>query len=303
MEYILRTTDLTKIYSRKAAVNKVNLEIKKGDIYGFIGRNGAGKTTTIRMIVGLSKPTSGKIELFESGNLMQGRSRIGTVIEYPSVYPCMTAKQNMEAQRLFLGVSDKSVTDEILNVVGLSDTGKKKAKDFSLGMKQRLAIALALIGDPEFLFLDEPINGLDPMGIRDVRDLILRLNKEREITIMISSHILGELSKIATCYGVINNGELVDQFSTSELSERVRKSIRIKVNDTKRACNIITSEAGVNDYRIEDDGSISIFDSMEKVGDINSCLAQNSVIVESMTQEGNDYEEYFIKLMGGNQND
>lgn len=302
MEYVLKTKDLTKVYSRKPAVNKVNLEIKKGEIYGFIGRNGAGKTTTIRMAVGLAKPTSGEIELFGSKNLKEGRAKVGTVIEYPALYPYMTARQNVETQRHLLNVKDKSVTDDVLEVVGLNNTGRKKAKDFSLGMKQRLAIALALVGDPEFLFLDEPINGLDPMGIKDVRDLILKLNRERGITIMISSHILGELVKMATCYGVINNGEIVDQFDAEELKSRVKTSIKIKVNDPDRACDILCNEIGVNDYNMEDDGSISVFDHLDESGKINLVLSSNDIIIESISKEGGDYEEYFIKLMGGNKN-
>ncbi len=302
MEYVLRTKDLTKIYSRKAAVNKVNLEIKKGDIYGFIGKNGAGKTTTIRMAVGLAKPTSGEIELFESKNLNKGRAKVGTVIEYPALYPYMSARQNLETQRLLLNVKDKSVTDEILEIVGLADVGRKKAKDFSLGMKQRLAIALSLIGDPEFLFLDEPINGLDPMGIKEIRDLILKLNKERGITIMISSHILGELVKMATCYGVINNGELVDQFDADDLKNRVKTRIRIKANDPDGVCQILQNEIGVQDCTLEDDGSVSVFDHLDDSGKINLALSEHDIIVEYINKEGGDYEDYFIKLMGGNKN-
>ena len=302
MEYVLRTKDLTKVYARKKAVDKVNLEIKKGDIYGFIGKNGAGKTTTIRMAVGLAKPTSGQIELFESTNLKKGRAKVGTVIEYPSLYPYMNARQNVEAQRLLLGVKDKSVTDDVLKIVGLDNTGRKKAKDFSLGMKQRLAIALALVGDPEFLFLDEPINGLDPMGIKDVRDLILKLNKERNITIMISSHILGELVKIATCYGVINNGALVDQFGAEELKTRVKTCINIKVNDAVKACDVLREDVGVQKCEINDDRSISVFDHLDMQGNMSLALAKNDIILESINREGGDYESYFIKLMGGNNN-
>lgn len=307
MEYVLKTENLTKVYSRRPVVNKINLQIKKGDIYGFVGRNGSGKSTTIKMIVGLTKPTNGGMELFGSKNLNEGRKKVGTVIEYPSLYPYMTARQNVEAHRIFLGVKDKSVTDEVLDIVGLNDTGKKKAKNFSLGMKQRLAIALALIGNPEFLFLDEPINGLDPLGIRDIRDLILKLNKERGITIMISSHILDELIKIATCYGVINDGVLVDQFEADELKRRVRERVCLRVNNPELACEVLSKDVGVSDFSLNEDGSIYIFDCLDKTGEINTCLAGNDIILQSMTHEGSresgDYEEYFIKLMGGNKND
>ncbi len=295
-EYVLQTTDLTKTYARKNVVDKINLKIRKGDIYGFIGKNGAGKTTTIRLIVGTAKPSGGGIQLFESDNLAQGRKRAGTVIEYPSLYPHMTARQNMEAQRILLGVKDKSVTDELLEVVGLSDTGRKKSKNFSLGMKQRLAIALALVGDPEFLFLDEPINGLDPMGIKEVRDLILKLNKEIGITIMVSSHILGELVKMATCYGIINNGELVDQFTLEELNERVNPFIKISVNDPEKACEIIKAELGIENVETDSESNIIIRDNLSEAGNINTALAKNDIIVQYMSREGEDYESYFIKL-------
>lgn len=303
MEYVLKTKELTKIYAGKPAVDHVNIEIKKGDIYGFIGRNGAGKTTFIRTVVGLAKPSSGEIELFEDKNLEKGRSKIGTVIEYPAVYPHLTAKQNMEAQRLLMGVSDKKKTEELLDIVGLKGTGNKKAKNFSLGMKQRLAIALALIGEPEFLFLDEPINGLDPAGIKDIRDLILKLNREHGITIMVSSHILGELSKIATCYGVINDGKLVDQFRAEELKDRVMSGVRLKVNDVDRACKILTQEIGVVKYRKDGDDSVIIFDHNDDMGKINSALTSHDIIVSSIINEGNDFEEYFIQLMGVGKND
>ena len=175
-EYILETRDLTKVYSKKVAVNNVNLSIRKGDIYGFIGKNGAGKTTTIKMIAGLAHPTSGEIKLFGSGDLAEGRKKIGTIVESPAIYPYMTARQNIEVQCMMRGVEDKKVVDQLLEIVDLKDAGKKKAQKFSLGMKQRLAIALALVGSPELLLLDEPINGLDPSGIKAVRELILKLN-------------------------------------------------------------------------------------------------------------------------------
>ena len=225
MDYVLQTYDLTKNFRNKPAVNKVNMNVKKGEIYGFIGKNGAGKTTLIRMVAGLAKPTEGSIKLFNSNNLDEQRVKTGTLIENPAIYPNLTAKQNLYYYCRLLGIDPSATIDSTLALVGLSDTGKKKAKNFSLGMKQRLAIAIALLGDPEFLMLDEPINGLDPSGIREVRELVLRLNKERNITILISSHILGELSKIATCYGIINNGILVDEFSKEELEERCSREL------------------------------------------------------------------------------
>lgn len=302
MDYVLKTTDLTKIYAHKPVVNKVNLKLRKGDIYGFIGKNGAGKTTTIRMIVGLARSNGGEIELFGSKDLAKGRAKVGTVIEYPALYPYMTARQNLEVQRKLLGVKEKNKTEEILDIIGLKDTGRKKAKNFSLGMKQRLAIGLALMGDPEFLFLDEPTNGLDPEGIKNIRDLIRKLNKKHNITIMISSHILGELYKIATCYGVINNGELVAQFDADELSKRVKQSMKIKVNNVEKACKILSEKMGISDYSIEGENKIVLSSNFDKQGEINSALSKEDIIVHSINTEGGDYEQYFIDLMGGSKN-
>lgn len=301
-EYVLQTHDLTKTYARKNAVDHINLKIRKGDIYGFIGKNGAGKTTTIKMIVGLSNPTSGEIELFGSTDLNEGRKRIGTVIENPALYPYLTARQNIEAQRIMKGVTDKSITDDLLEIVGLKDTGRKKAKNFSLGMKQRLAIALALVGDPEFLLLDEPINGLDPTGIKDIRELILKLNREAGITVLISSHILGELAKISTSYGIISNGALIEQFTAEELKNRVRDCLKITVNNPEKAVSVLKDSLGISDIQVEGN-SIRVYEMLDKSVDINSILESNDIIVQFFEKETGDYENEFIKLMeGGNKN-
>ena len=301
-EYVLETSELTKTYARKNAVDHINLKIRKGDIYGFIGKNGAGKTTTIKMVVGLNNPTSGKMKLFGSENLQEGRKKVGTVIENPAIYPYLSARQNIEAQRIMKGVKDKSITDDLLDIVGLKDTGRKKAKNFSLGMKQRLAIALALVGDPEFLLLDEPINGLDPTGIKDVRELILKLNREAGITILISSHILGELAKIATAYGVINNGVLVEQFSAEELREKVKPCLKITVNDPERAVSVLKENLGISDIEVQNN-SIKVYEMLDKSMEINSVLEANDIIVQFLTKENGDYENYFIKLMEGGSKD
>lgn len=220
MESILKTTGLTKVYGGHQAVSNVSMNVHKGDIYGFIGRNGAGKTTLIRMAVGLAAPSAGSIELFGSSDLSKGRKRIGTVIESPAVFPHMTARQNLEVQCRMMGIKDKSVVNDTLLTVGLDPQDKKKARNFSLGMKQRLAIAIALIGSPDLLCLDEPINGLDPTGIIEIRELIQKLNEERGITVLISSHILGELSKLATRFGIIENGMLIQEFTAEELLKK-----------------------------------------------------------------------------------
>lgn len=303
MEYALRTKNLSKKFSKKLAIDSVGINIKKGDIYGLIGKNGAGKTTLIRTIVGLAAPTAGEIELFESTDLKKQRYKIGTVIESPAVYPNFTAKQNLIAQQKLFGKTDINEINQILEIVGLADTGKKKAKNFSLGMKQRLAIAISLIGNPEFLVLDEPINGLDPAGIKDVRDLILKLNKENNITVLISSHILGELAKIATRYGVICNGKLVDEFTPQELQSRVRKCLAINVDNTQLTSKIIEENLNTNNYEIKSDKLIYLYDNIDEPSKVNTLLVTNGVIVNSINTVGDDYEPYLIKLMEGSEND
>jgi ABC-2 type transport system ATP-binding protein len=225
MAYVLQTKDVSKDFSGKLAVDHVSIGVREGDIYGFIGENGAGKTTLMRMVCGLAEPTSGEITLFGSKDLVSQRYRMGSTIENPALYPSMTAMENMEAQSLLLGMKNKNKCIEILDLVGLGKTDRKKVKNFSLGMKQRLMIGLALIAEPEFLVLDEPINGLDPMGIKEIRDLFLHLNENKGMTILISSHILGELEKIATRYGIISNGKMVDEFRADELSGRCGKNL------------------------------------------------------------------------------
>ena len=301
-EFVLQTEGLTKKYGRKFVVKDLDIKIRKGDIYGFVGKNGAGKTTTIKMIAGLCRPKSGKMELFDCKSLTEGRKRIGTVIENPAIYPYLSAKQNIEAQRILKGVTDKKVTEDILEIVGLGGVGKKRVKNFSLGMKQRLAIGLALVGDPEFLILDEPINGLDPSGIKDVRELILKLNKELGITILISSHILGELAKMSTAYGIISKGELVDQFTAEELKPRVRPSLRISVNDPEKAVQVLNENLGISDCEVLGN-DIKVYENIDKVLEINSVLEENEIIIQSFGKIEGDYENYFIKLMeGGNSN-
>ena len=224
MSYVLSTDNLTKVYHGFKAVNTINIHVEEGDIYGFIGRNGAGKTTTLKMISGLASPTSGSFSLFEVPfeelNAQKVFARVGNLIEEPGLYPDMTAFDNIYLKCICAGIKDKNYAMEILELVDLDRTGKKKVKGFSLGMRQRLGIALAMVGDPKLLILDEPINGLDPQGILEIRETILKLNKERKITFIISSHILGELSKMATRYGIIDKGRLLKELSAEELASQ-----------------------------------------------------------------------------------
>ena len=220
MDVILQTKNLTKKYGNKIVVDHVSMTICKGDIYGFIGKNGAGKTTLIRMVCGLAKPTIGNLSLFGSDHLVENRAKLGTVFESPALFPNMTARENLIVQCKLQNITDLRKIDEILELVGLHDTNKKKAKNFSLGMRQRLAIAIALIGEPELLILDEPTNGLDPEGIKEIRELIVHLNQAKGLTVLISSHILGELSKFATRYGIIHKGKLIEELTEEDLWKR-----------------------------------------------------------------------------------
>jgi len=295
MEYVLQTFGLTKVFGKKVAVKEINMNVRKGDIYGFIGRNGAGKTTFIRMISGLARPSGGSIRLFDSEDIQKQRHRIGTMIENPAIYPNMTARDNLKYYCKLLSVNS-NVVDEMLDLVGLSDTGKKKARNFSLGMKQRLAIAIALMGEPEFLLLDEPINGLDPSGIKEIRELILKLNKEKNITILVSSHILGELSKIATRYGVINNGVLVDEFTNEELLERCAGKLEYKVDNAQQAANILRGLIDPANIAVVDGNTIHIANDLDKAAVLTSELAKNGVMVNSCSVIGQDLEAYFMYL-------
>lgn len=295
MEYVLQTKGLTKMFGKKLAVKDISMNVRKGDIYGFIGRNGAGKTTFIRMISGLAHSSGGTIKLFESEGVEKQRYRLGTMIENPAVFPNMTARDNLKYYCKLLGISTDCI-GEMLALVGLSDTGKKKARNFSLGMKQRLAIAIALLGEPELLLLDEPINGLDPSGIKEIRELILKLNKERNITILISSHILGELSKMASRYGVINNGVLIDEFTNEELLQRCSGKLEYKISDAQQAAAILAKHIAPSEINIIDDKTIHISKDIDKAGLLTSELAKNGIMINSCSVIGQDLEAYFMYL-------
>ncbi|RDY22695.1 ATP-binding cassette domain-containing protein [Romboutsia maritimum] len=299
MSYVLQTNNLTKQYKNQIALNKVNINIEKGDIYGLIGKNGAGKTTLMKIICGLIHSSNGEVKIFESTDLDKNRKRIGCVIEQPALYPSMTARQNLIYYNKLLGVSEYSNVDKLLNLVGLQNTDKKKTKNFSLGMKQRLSIAISLIGNPDFLILDEPINGLDPSGIIEIRELLLKLNSERDITILISSHILGELTKVTTKYGIIKDGNLIDEFESKDLETRCKRYVSLKVNDTDKAAYIIKNNIKSTDYKVLDEGRIHIYDYLDKPYQINKELVENGVLVSHIGLEGDDIESYFITKMGG----
>lgn len=305
-EYILRTNNLYKKYKEDFALINVNLEIKKGEIYGFIGQNGAGKTTLLRIATGLAFPSKGTVELFGESSeegLTQSIKRIGAVIESPAIFPNMSAYENLELHRLQKGIPDKKSIDKTLELVGLQNTGRKKSVNFSLGMKQRLGIAIALLSDPEFLILDEPTNGLDPMGIVELRELIKKLNREKEMTVLISSHILSELHQLATRYGIIHKGKLLEQITAVELNEKCRQYLRIKVDDPSKGATILEAELGIADFEVMPDGTIKLYSHLDDIQKVSKAITKNNLIIEHFSQTGDDLEGYFTKLVGGVDND
>ncbi len=298
MEYILKTEGLTKIYSKIKVVDNVDMQINKGDIYGFVGKNGAGKTTFIRMVLGLARISGGSISMFDGENLKKARRKTGSLVESPAFYPNMTAKENIRIFCRMIGEDEKQA-DSILEKVGLSDTGKKKAGNFSLGMKQRLGIGLALVGDPEFLILDEPINGLDPTGIAEVRKLILSLKNEQGKTILISSHLISELEKIATRYGIIAKGKIVEEISAQELEEKCGNRLSMKTSDPEKAVDTI--KALLNTEKVEkgENGLIYISEKTDDIGRITNELFKNNITVQAVSSADNTIESYFIERMEG----
>ncbi|GAA6491036.1 ATP-binding cassette domain-containing protein [Candidatus Bariatricus faecipullorum] len=301
-EILLGTRDLTKQFGRQKAVDRVSLHIRKGAIYGFIGRNGAGKTTFLRMISGLAKPDSGEIEMFgyRGKELKEIRSRVGCLIEGPGIYGSMTAAENLEVKCRLTGIRRKGYVEELLQIVGLSQTGRKKAKHFSMGMRQRLGIALALVGEPDLLVLDEPINDLDPQGIAEIRDMVLRLNEERNMTIIISSHILEELSKIATDYGIIHQGVLIKEMTREELMRRCSERIEIQLEEPEKALPVLDA-MGFHAYQVADKNHIHVFERLEESAALNMELAKAGVAVTSLSITSEDLETYFLNLTGGGQ--
>ncbi|GGB69060.1 ABC transporter ATP-binding protein [Fictibacillus barbaricus] len=300
---ILRTINLYKKYSDDYVLNNINISIKEGDIYGLIGLNGAGKSSLIRLITGLTAPTNGSIELFDgkSQNLSI-RKRMGAIVESPALIPSMTASENLEVHRLVKGIPGKESIKHKLSLVGLKDTKRKKVKQFSLGMKQRLGLALALLGDPELLILDEPTNGLDPVGVIEFRELIKKLNRERGITILISSHMLSELSQLANRFGILHKGRLVEEISIKELNEKCKQHLLIKVDNVNRAATILENELKTNEFEVKHDGTIKLYALLDEVRQVSQSLTNNGLIIEQMTPMGKDLESYFTSIVGSSNN-
>ena len=299
-ELLLQTRNLTKQYGRHRAVDDVNMHIKKGAIYGFIGRNGAGKTTCLKMISGLSAPSYGEIEMFgyKGKDLQKVRSRVGCLIEAPGLYGNMSAYDNLNIKCKLTGIKKKGYIEELLKTVGLDAVGEKKTKHYSLGMKQRLGIALALVGEPDLLILDEPINGLDPQGIVEVRETIQKLAKERGMTICISSHILEELSKIATDYGIIHNGCLVQELTREELMKKCSERIELTLDNPKQAIPVL-DDMGFSSYQVIDKEHIYIFERLGESARLNMELAKAGIPVKGISITSEELENYFLRLTGG----
>ncbi len=300
MDYVLETNNLTKTYGNFRALQGLTMHIPQGSIYGFVGKNGAGKTTLIRLICGLQAPTGGTYSLygldFDQKEIKKSRRRMGAVVETPAIYMDMTAEENLKQQSLILGLPSYDGLRDILKLVGLENTGKKKAKNFSLGMRQRLGIAIALVGDPDFLVLDEPINGLDPQGIIEIRELILKLNQERNITVLISSHILDELSRLATHYGILDDGCMVKELSAEELEAACRKKVHITVTSTAPLCAVL-DEMGV-EYKVVSQTEADIFAKIN-VSQLAQKLSSYNCEILSMQQQDESLEGYYMSLVGG----
>jgi ABC-2 type transport system ATP-binding protein len=301
-EYTVQTNSLTKTYHGVNALEDVSVTMEPGKIYGLIGQNGAGKTTFMRLLAGLAFPEKGTIELFgQSGekNLQSERKRMGCMIETPGLIPGMSAKDNLEYYRILRGIPGKGIEDELLTLVGLSDTGKKKSKNFSLGMKQRLGIAIALLGDPELLILDEPINGLDPLGVVEMRGILKRLCEERQISILISSHNLPELYQVATSYLIIHLGKILQSISLEKLEESCRHHYIIRSSKPEKLVNVLEMQLKSTNFKVMPDRSVKVYDYLEDRELLSRTLSENGIVVTDFFTQGDTLENYFLSVIGG----
>ncbi len=296
MQSILKTNNIVKKYGNVTILNNINMNINKGDIYGFIGKNGAGKTTFMRVILDLTPKNSGEVIYYDNKNIKDIGLKVGSLIETPGVYKNISAYENLKRFSI-LYKTEESKIKEILKLVGLNNTGKRKVKDFSLGMRQRLGIAVALLGEPELLILDEPINGLDPKGIKEIRNTIVKLNKEKNITFLISSHILDELSKIVTKYGIINNGQLIEEISAKELKEKCKNKLIIDVDNPQKAKEILTNIIPPKDIKINKN-IIEVNSHLKESANINKLLVESNIMVNAIYHNLDSLEEYFMRKIG-----
>ncbi len=299
MPYMIQTNDLTKIIGEKELVSNVNIHIPKGKVYGFLGPNGAGKTTVMKMITNLWKPTTGTIELF--GETLTPKSydvlkRMGSIIEFPIFYEHMTGKENLQLHCEYMGYYDKNSIQEALKMLDLTGAAEKSVKSYSLGMKQRLGIARAIIGRPELLILDEPTNGLDPAGMKQIRDLLKMLSTEYGITVMISSHLLSEIESAADMVGIIHHGRLLEEISMKDIQEMNLNYIELTVTDTRRAAFILTEKLELTNFKIMEEGKIRIYDQKATTQEITKMLTLNDVEISAISKKTESLEDYFLKI-------
>lgn len=308
----IETRGLGKTYLRRKVVGGLNMRVEQGDIYGFVGRNGAGKSTTMKMICGMIRPTTGEVRLFDrlavdpTGNVEHGEAvRIGALVESPGLYPNMTAFENMRCKAIALGLVDgKAEIEQLLSIVGLSDAGRKRTEDYSMGMKQRLGLALAMLGSPDVLLLDEPMNGLDPEGVREVRNLIIRLNEQRGVTVVVSSHVLDQLGRIATRYGVINAGRMVCEMTADEVAQACGDYLVVRTAEPERTLALLAETYPSVVCTMLPDGTLRLQDASEEHAALDATmigtfLAASNIPVYELRVHERDLEDYFLELMGG----
>lgn len=301
MQTVIKTKQLNKTYKNVIALSSTNLTVEKGCIYGLVGRNGAGKTTLLKLLLGQTTPTTGEVTLFgKTGTeLASARQRIGAIVEQPAFYPNLTGRQNLEYYRKQKGIAEKENVEHVLNNMGLAEFADQKFKAYSLGNKQRLGLALSLLGNPDLLILDEPINGFDPQGIIEIRKLLLELNQKRHITILISSHILSELENMITRVGFIDKGRLIEEMNMDELREKCQRYVEIKVDNSEKAVAILEQKLGITKYEVLQGNVIHIYGSEDFIPKISKELNLEDIEVYAITEVGQNLEDYFVELVGG----
>lgn len=300
--WVLETKSLTRKYKNQTAVDGINLHVPRGRIYGLLGRNGAGKTTTLRMIMGLVKPTSGEIEIFGKDvqkNTKQIYPRIGSIIETPGFYQNLTGAENLEILARLRGIHRSDAVEYALSRVGLDKEPRKIVSQYSLGMKQRLGIAAAIMHEPEILILDEPINGLDPIGIHEIRNFLVSLCREKHVTIIISSHILSEIEQLADIIGIIHEGRLLEEITIEELGRRNRRYLEFQVSNENKAVMLLEKHYGISDYEVREKGNIRVYSHLGQQAKLNKLFVENDVEVLKIIMSEDNLEDYFVKLIGG----
>ena len=302
METVLQTKNIVKSYGQFKALDDISITLKAGHIYGFIGENGAGKTTLMKVLTGLLYPTSGTFSLFgkdDPSDILKMRRQIGSTIEAPALYPEYSAYRNLELQRILMGNPDREICDRLLEMSGLAAVRDKKVRKFSLGMKQRLSLAMALVGKPRLLILDEPINGLDPKNISELRSLLKRLNEEDKVTMLISSHILNELYLLATDYYIIHKGKIIQSLTHDELEEKCRQYIKLKTSQLPKCITVIDNAFHDAEYTVIDNETLHLFSHTDRAEDIARLLMENHIVTKEFSVTEQSLEEYFLSVTGG----